>query len=101
MVEVPAPPAVAKPVLAPMVAICWLLELQTTAPVRSTVDPDPVVPMARNCAVWLGTATDCALGMTAKEAMAPLDPDPPELPGTVMAQPAVIVPVKPLMLAVI
>ena len=74
MVAVPAPTAVAKPVFAPMVAICWLLELQTTAPVKSTVDPEPVVPMARNCAVWLGTATDCELGMMAKETTAPPEP---------------------------
>jgi hypothetical protein len=50
IVEVPLPTAVAIPVMAPIVPICVLLELQATWFVRFTVAPDDVDPMARN---WL------------------------------------------------
>ncbi len=50
MVSVPWPTAVARPVVAPTVAICVLLELQATWLLRLTVAPDEVDPMAMN---WL------------------------------------------------
>jgi len=60
MAVVPLPTAVASPVVAPMVAICWLLVLQANAfaLVRLTVWPVEVVPMAMNWAVCVGTDTD-------------------------------------------
>ena len=48
MVVVPAPTAVARPVVAPTVAICMELELQATTLLRLTVAPDEVDPMAMN-----------------------------------------------------
>jgi hypothetical protein len=41
-----------------IVAMEVLLELQRTWPVRSSVAPAEVVPMARNWPVWPGAATD-------------------------------------------
>jgi uncharacterized protein YhhL (DUF1145 family) len=45
MVAVPGPTAVATPVEALTVAICGLLELQTTSPVKLMVEPEAVVPI--------------------------------------------------------
>jgi hypothetical protein len=49
--------AAANPVLAPMTAICALLELQATWLVRLTVAPEEVVPMAMYWPVSLGELT--------------------------------------------
>jgi hypothetical protein len=100
MVTVPWPTAVARPVFAPMVAICTLLEDHATALVRSTVAPVEVVPIAMNWLVCLGAATDCELGMMARATTAaPGEVD--EVPVTVSVAEAEITPVYPFMLAVI
>jgi hypothetical protein len=103
IVTVPCPTAVANPVAAPIVAICWLLELQVAELVTSIVDPEEVVPIAMNWAVCVGTATDCEPGMTVNDTkvvpggMVP----PPGEPVTVRVAVAEVTPVNPLMVAVI
>ena len=69
--------------------------------VRLTVAPVDVVPMAINCVVSLGTATDCEEGIMASEVTVPLAPVVPDDPVTVTVALAVMVPVYPFMLAVI
>src|SRR5215472_7193467 len=103
MVEVPWLTAVATPVLV-MVAIWGLLELQVTLLLRSTVPPEPLVPMAINWLVWPGEATDWELGITDMETMlgfAPPPPPPPLVPVTETVAVVVMSPPNPLMLAVI
>ena len=82
MVVLPLPTPVAKPVVALMVAICGLLELQATWLLRFTVAPDEVVPMAMNWVVWVGDATACEAGMMESEVMLP-PAEPPLEPVTV------------------
>jgi hypothetical protein len=100
-VTVPWVSAVANPVDPPIVAICVLLVDQATWLVRFTVAPVDVVPIAMNCVVSLGTATDCEAGSISSELTVPVGPLVPVDAPTVMVELAVIVPVYPLMLAVI
>ncbi len=100
MVAVPAPTAVANPVLAPTVAIAVLLELHATSPVRFTVAPEEVDPIARNWLVCVGAATVCEPGMTEIETMEPPAWLPPE-PLTEMVAVALTGPLNPAALAVI
>jgi hypothetical protein len=76
-VTVPCVSAVASPVDPPIVAICVLLVDQATWLVRFTVAPVDVVPIAINCVVWLGTATDCEAGSMASEVTELPGPVPP------------------------
>jgi hypothetical protein len=69
--------------------------------VRFTVAPVDVVPIARNCVVSLGTATDCEAGSIVSELTLPVTVPVPVDAATVTVELAVIVPVYPLMLAVI
>ena len=102
IVTVPWVSAVASPVDPPIVAICVLLVDQATWLVRLTVAPVDVVPIARNWVVSLGIATDCEPGIMASEVTVPLAPPVPDDDAvTVTVALAVMVPVKPLMLAVI
>jgi hypothetical protein len=71
-VVVPAPAAVAKPLDAPIVAICELLELHATRPAIFTVAPDEVVPIARNWLVVPGAERVCAPGIIAMEVTVPV-----------------------------
>jgi hypothetical protein len=67
-----------------MVAICLALDDQVTWPVKSSVAPEEVVPIAMNCVVWVG-ATDWVPGMMAIEATAPVaEPPLPEAAVTVI-----------------
>src|SRR5580692_56716 len=100
-VTVPCVSAVASPVDPPIVAICVLLVDHATWLVRFTVAPVDVVPIARNCVVSLGTATDCEPGMMVSELTLPLTvPVPVDAP-TVTVEAALMFPVKPFKLAVI
>jgi hypothetical protein len=82
MVVVPWLTAVANPP-AVIVPTCELLELQVTVPVKSSVAPEVVVPMAMNWLVCVGDATDWVPGMMASDArLPPVVPPPP--PVTVM-----------------
>jgi hypothetical protein len=101
IVTVPWVTAVASPVLAPIVAICVLLEDQDTWLVRFTVAFVDVVPIAMNCVVSPGRDTDCEPGMMAREVTVPPVPLVPDDPVTVTVALAVMFPVYPLMLAVI
>ena len=92
-VTVPSVSAVASPVDPPIVAICVLLEDQATWLVRLTVAPVDVVPIARNCVVSPGTATDCEAGRMASEVVEPLTPPVPDDAVTVTAELALRVPV--------
>src|ERR1700733_6327838 len=84
-----------------IVAMEALLELHRTWPVRSSVAPDEVVPMARNWPVWPGDATAWEPGMMASEARFP-PPVLPPLPVTVTdASLLAMRPPNPCMLAVI
>ena len=56
IVVVPSLNPVARPLVL-IVATCTLLELQATRPVRFSVAPDEVVPIAMNWLVWLGADT--------------------------------------------
>jgi hypothetical protein len=77
MVVVPLLTAVASPP-AEIVATWALLELQVTVPVKSSVAPEVVVPMAMNWLVCVGEATDCVPGMMASDArLPPVVPPPP------------------------
>jgi hypothetical protein len=67
-----------------IVATCTLLELQETLPVRSSVAPDEVVPIAINWVVSLGEATDCEPGIIESDVKVPLVPPPPLPPVTVI-----------------
>ena len=102
IVTMPWVNAVAKPVFAPIVAICVLLEDQETWLVRFSVAPVDVVPIAMNWVVSLGTATDWALGMIVRDVT--LDegdePPPPDVAVTVRVALAVRVPVNPFIVAV-
>jgi hypothetical protein len=69
-------------------------------PVRFTVAPDEVVPIARNWLVWPGEETDCDPGMMASETTLPVATPPPEL-ATVRVALALTGPAKPAALAVI
>jgi hypothetical protein len=81
IVVVPWPTPVASPV-ALIVAIGVLLELQITWPVKSSVAPVDVVPIAMNWLVSPGEPTDWALGMM--DTVARVEPlVPPPLPVTV------------------
>jgi hypothetical protein len=100
MVVVPwLTPVASPPTL--IVATCALLELQVTEPVRFSVAPEEVVPIAMNWPVWPGDATDWVPGMMVSEVRVLLvGPVPP--PVTVMdASLLVIRPPKPCVLAVI
>jgi hypothetical protein len=77
MVVVPALTAVATPDLL-TVATEGLLEVHTAEPVRLTVAPPEVVPMARNWPVWPGDVTDCEPGMIEMVLMSALGLPPPE-----------------------
>jgi hypothetical protein len=82
IVVVPLPTPVARPP-ALIVAICVLLELQATCPVKFSVAPDEAVPMAMNWLVSPGDATDWEPGMMVSEAGV-LPPPPPLPPVTVI-----------------
>ena len=92
-VTVPWVSAVANPVDPPIVAICVLLVDHATWLVRFTVAPVDVVPIARNCVVSLGTATDCEAGSMASEVTEPLAVPVPDDADTVTAELALMVPV--------
>jgi hypothetical protein len=93
--------AVASPVEPPIVAICVLLEDQATWLVILTVAPVDVVPIAMNCVVALGIATDCEAGSMVSEVTLPLAlPVPVDAP-TVTVELDVMLPVKPFKVAVI
>ena len=100
-VTVPWVSAVASPVDPPIVAICVLLVDHATWLVRFTVAPVDVVPIAMNCVVSLGTATDCELGSMASEATVPVAPPVPDDVVTVTVELDAMLPVKPFKLAVI
>ena len=99
MVVEPWPTAVARPVVAPMVAMAVLLELQATRLLTLTVAPDVVVPMAMNWLVWPGAETDCEPGMMAMETMLP-PATPPPAEVTVMVALELMGPAYPAALAV-
>ncbi len=98
IVTVPRLTAVASPVLAPMVAIDWLLEPHVAELVTSTVDPVAVVSMAWNWAVSPTIVTNWVFGIIAIDNGPPC---PPELPETMSVAAAETTPVNPLTLAVI
>jgi len=83
-----------------MVAIELLLELHATLPVRFTVAPEEVVPMAMNWLVCPGEETVCEPGITASETIAP-PADPPVEPVTVSTALDATGPANPAALAVI
>jgi len=83
-----------------MVAICALLEVQVTCEVKSSVDPEDVVPMARNWAVWLGDATVCALGIMVRLTSVEPAPPTPLVPVTVNTAVDVTGPANPFPVAV-
>jgi hypothetical protein len=100
IVTAPFVTAVASPVAALIVAIDGLLELHATWPVRFTVAPDEVVPIARNCVVCPAADTDCELGIIATETtLPPATPPPDEV--TVMMALEEMGPLNPAALAVI
>ena len=63
-----------------------------------TVVPDPVVPRAMNCAVWLICDRDCKPGVIVTETIGSVET---ALAVTVRVALAVMVPVNPFMVAVI
>jgi hypothetical protein len=83
-----------------MVAICWLLELQETWFVMSSVAPVEVVPIAINWLVWPGVSTACVPGIMETEVNSAVPPPPPP-PVTVSVAVALTSPPKPFSLAVI
>src|SRR5665213_1666717 len=67
MAVVPAPTAVARPVVLMIVPTEVLLEVHFAWFVRSFVVPAPVVPIAMNWAVWLIAKAVCDAGMIVSE----------------------------------
>src|SRR6478609_3843547 len=68
IVAVPLPMPVASPA-ALMVATEALLEFHATWPVRLTVDPAALAPMAMNWLACFGSATDCEPGIRLNDTM--------------------------------